>query len=92
MFLAQRPSPAVIDRFLRDSQELPLSYSPIGIVNGKTSRHSLDEHVVAIGRGKREWYDDAAGCFLRGRAQQCVGAVIWLSRQLQRRMAESERG
>ena len=55
MFLAWRPSPVVIDRFLRDSQELPLSYGPIGIVNGKTPCHNLDEQVVAIGRGKPDF-------------------------------------
>ena len=39
MFLARRPSQLAIDRFLRDSQDLPLSYGPIGIVRGETARH-----------------------------------------------------
>ena len=52
MFLARRPSPAHIDRFLRESQDLPLSYSPIGIVKGDTVRHHLDEATVAIGHGE----------------------------------------
>ena len=34
MFFARRPSREAIDRFVRDSQELPVSYGPIGIVNG----------------------------------------------------------
>jgi uncharacterized protein (UPF0548 family) len=55
MFLARRPSRAVIECFLSDSQQLPLSYGPSGIVNGKTSRHSLDAHVVAIGRGRPDF-------------------------------------
>jgi hypothetical protein len=36
MFLARRPSLETIDRFLRDSQDLPLSYSPIGIIKADT--------------------------------------------------------
>ncbi len=31
MFLARRPTRNVIGRFLRESQDLPLSYGPIGI-------------------------------------------------------------
>ena len=53
MFLARRPSPEAIDRFVRDSQELPLSYGPIGIVNGETPCRDLDEATVTIGRGRR---------------------------------------
>ena len=52
MFLARRPSAAHIDRFLRESHVLPLSYGPIGIVNGGTIREGLDEMTVAIGHGK----------------------------------------
>jgi uncharacterized protein (UPF0548 family) len=55
MFLVQRPSRAAIDRFLLDSQELPLSYGPIGIVRGETVRHDLDEAIVAIGNGKADF-------------------------------------
>jgi uncharacterized protein (UPF0548 family) len=54
MFLARRPSREAIDRFLRDSQERPLSYGPIGIVNGGTVRR-LDEALVEIGRGKADF-------------------------------------
>src|SRR6185503_4296148 len=52
MFLARRPSPEFIDRFLRDSQDLPLSYSPAGIVKGDTLKEDLDEATVVIGHGK----------------------------------------
>ena len=52
MFLARRPSPAHIDRFLHESQDLPLSYSPTGIVTADTVRKDLDEATVAIGHGK----------------------------------------
>jgi len=55
MFLARRPSPSAIDRFLRDSQELSLSYGPIGLVRGETARRALDQEVVAIGRGRADF-------------------------------------
>jgi uncharacterized protein (UPF0548 family) len=55
MFLARRPSLLAIDRFLRDSQDLPLSYGPVGILRGETARHDLDEEVVAIGRGETDF-------------------------------------
>ena len=55
MFLARRPSPEQIDRFLRESQDLPLSYSPIGIVNADTARQDFVEATVAIGRGKADF-------------------------------------
>jgi uncharacterized protein (UPF0548 family) len=55
MFLLRRPSPENIDRFLRESQELRLSYSPIGIVKADTVRQELDEATVAIGHGKADF-------------------------------------
>lgn len=51
MFLVRRPSPEHIDRFLRESQVLPLSYSPTGIVES-SAREDLDETTVVIGHGK----------------------------------------
>ena len=55
MFLARRPTPQHIERFLRESRDLPLSYRPIGIVNGHTVRQDLDEETVAIGHGQAEF-------------------------------------
>jgi uncharacterized protein (UPF0548 family) len=55
MFLARRPARDTIDRFLRDSQDLPLSYGPIGIVRPETARQGLDEEIVAIGRGETDF-------------------------------------
>jgi uncharacterized protein (UPF0548 family) len=52
MFLAQRPSTDAIDRFLRDSQELPLSYGPVGIAREKSAGRRLDEELLVIGHGK----------------------------------------
>jgi uncharacterized protein (UPF0548 family) len=55
MFCVRRPSREAIDRFVRDSQELPLSYGPIGIVSGETPCRDLDEAIVTIGRGRTEF-------------------------------------
>jgi uncharacterized protein (UPF0548 family) len=54
MFLARRPS-TEIDRFLLDSQDLPLSYGPVGIVRTETARQGVDEAIGAIGRGKADF-------------------------------------
>jgi len=55
MFFARRPSPEAIERFLRESRELPLSYPSPGILaTGIARPHHLDEIVVPIGRGPRD--------------------------------------
>jgi uncharacterized protein (UPF0548 family) len=51
MLLARRPSRHTIECFLRDSQELPLSYDPIGIVRPERVPEGLDELAVTVGRG-----------------------------------------
>ncbi|MGH9147071.1 MAG: DUF1990 family protein [Vicinamibacterales bacterium] len=55
MFLARRPSRHTIDRFLRESQDLPLSYGPAGIVQTGTAGQDLDELTVTLGRGKADF-------------------------------------
>jgi len=55
MFLRRRPSREEIDRFLRDSKELPLSYSPIGIVSDEKLRPGLDETTAVVGRGRTDF-------------------------------------
>ena len=55
MFLARRPSPATIDRFLRASRGAPLSYGPIGVVTADPPGHALDRATVAIGRGAADF-------------------------------------
>ena len=55
MFLARRPTRNVIECFLRESQDLPLSYGPIGIVRSRTAGLDLDELTVAIGRGQADF-------------------------------------
>jgi uncharacterized protein (UPF0548 family) len=66
MFLTRRPSRETIDRFLHDSRDLPLSYGPIGIVRAEAGcaeaatrrrrgRNRLDETVVAVGRGEKDF-------------------------------------
>jgi uncharacterized protein (UPF0548 family) len=63
MFLARRPSREVIDRFVRDSQDLPLSYAPIGIVNDATPCRDLDEVIATIGYG-RTHFDQARAALM----------------------------
>ena len=65
MFLIHRPSAAAIDRFLDHSRELPLSYTPIGLVDERPVGRRFDEQVVAIGHG--------AAAFERARG----GLIAW---------------
>ena len=55
MFLARRPAGDVIDRFLRESQALPLSYGPVGLVRTRTGDRDVDELTVGIGRGQADF-------------------------------------
>jgi len=55
MFAAVRPTPPAIDRFICNSQALPLSYSPVGIVRTETTHGDHDEEVVAIGHGRADF-------------------------------------
>jgi uncharacterized protein (UPF0548 family) len=55
MFLARRPTRNVIDRFIRESQNLPLSYGPVGIVRTGTAGQNLDELAVAVGHGQADF-------------------------------------
>jgi uncharacterized protein (UPF0548 family) len=51
MFLARVPSPPVIERFLADSAQLPLSYKPIGLAKQPTAGFTLDEEITVVGAG-----------------------------------------
>jgi uncharacterized protein (UPF0548 family) len=73
MFSVRRPSPEAIRRFVRDSQELPLSYGPVGIVNGETPGRDLDEAIVTIGRGRTAF--DRARAALKSWKQFDIGWV-----------------
>jgi uncharacterized protein (UPF0548 family) len=73
MFFIRRPSREAIDRFVRDSQELPLSYGPICIVNGETPSRDLDEAIVTIGRGRTDF--DRARAALMAWKQFDIGWV-----------------
>ena len=55
MFMMRRPSSAAIDRFLENSRELPLSYTPIGLVKERPAGRRFDEHVVSIGHGAADF-------------------------------------
>jgi len=54
MFLARRPSAEAIHEFLRESDNLPLSYGPVGILDAR-GRADVDELTVAIGRGPADF-------------------------------------
>jgi len=73
MFLARRPSREAIDHFLRDSLALPVSYGPIGVVNGDAPCRDLDEAIVTIGRGRADF--DRASAALMGWRQFEIGWV-----------------
>lgn len=55
MFLARRPSLETIDRFVRESRDLPLSYSPVGIVRAEAAGQGVEEATVAIGHGTADF-------------------------------------
>jgi uncharacterized protein (UPF0548 family) len=55
MFLAFRPSPKQIDRFIQECERLPLSYGPVGIVRTEPVGRRFDEAVVTIGRGAADF-------------------------------------
>jgi uncharacterized protein (UPF0548 family) len=55
MFLLLRPSDYAIERFIDKSRELPLSYSPVGLVRDETAGRPLDQAVVAIGCGTADF-------------------------------------
>lgn len=50
MFFATRPSPNRIAAFLCDSQDLPLSYAPVGLLDAPGGRR-IDDAQVCVGRG-----------------------------------------
>ncbi len=55
MFFVRRPSPLAIDRFLAESQDLPLSYEPIGILERTSVGGRIDELSASIGRGEADF-------------------------------------
>ena len=55
MFLARRPSLEAIDRFVRASRDLPLSYGPAGLVRTANAGRNLDEVIVEIGHGAADF-------------------------------------
>jgi uncharacterized protein (UPF0548 family) len=53
MFFAVRPSGDRIQRFLRESKDLPLSYGPIGLARASSDpRFCRDASTVVLGRGE----------------------------------------
>jgi len=54
MFLPYRPYRQTIERFIRDSQELPLSYRSVGLLHSEGVGYDVDETVARIGRGQAD--------------------------------------
>jgi uncharacterized protein (UPF0548 family) len=52
MFLLRRPSGRAIERFLEESQRLPLSYDTVGLARGSPAGFDVDETCVAIAHGE----------------------------------------
>jgi uncharacterized protein (UPF0548 family) len=78
MFFATRPSPERITTFLRDSQALPLSYGPVGLLDAQGDHH-IDEAEVQIGHGPDDFARACAA--LSGWQQFDVGWVETYPRQ-----------
>jgi uncharacterized protein (UPF0548 family) len=55
MFTIQRPTPAAIDRFLRQSTDLALSYAPVGILGTGPPARGVTEVAAAIGHGGADY-------------------------------------
>lgn len=73
MFLAVRPSATAIDRFLFESRELPLSYSPVGILSPNDGRPDVHEWTFRIGHGETAF--ERAKTALRSWKQFDIGWV-----------------
>lgn len=52
MFLIRRPSTQEIKQFLKRSQDLPLSYGPVGIAREAPRGYKVDEASSLIGQGQ----------------------------------------
>ena len=55
MFLARRPSHHEIEEFIARSQNLPLSYNPIGIAKESPRGFKVDEASGVIGHGQQDF-------------------------------------
>ena len=52
MFFVSRPSLARIEQFLKESADLPLSYSPVGLAAQSPAGFTVGESVVTVGQGR----------------------------------------
>ena len=55
MFLIRRPSQPEIEEFIARSQDLPLSYDPIGIAKESPRGFKVDEASGVIGHGQQDF-------------------------------------
>jgi uncharacterized protein (UPF0548 family) len=73
MFFLRRPSPLVIERFLDRSQELPLSYAPVGLIGDPSAGRNYDDVIAVIGHGPADF--ERARAALAGWKQFDLGWV-----------------
>jgi uncharacterized protein (UPF0548 family) len=59
MFFLRHPSPDDIERFIRESHNLPFSYDPVGLARQGRAGFDVDEQIVTVGSGE--------AAFVRGR-------------------------
>jgi len=71
--MLRQPSSRDIERFVRDSAALPLSYGPVGIVTSPPVGFDLDELTLTIGHGAAAF--DRARAALEGWAHFTLGWV-----------------
>ena len=102
MFLVRRPASDAIDRFLHESQDLPLSYDPPGIVRTESARQGVVDARVAVGRGPPD-FERARAALLawrqfesgfarrRGREPRWRGSVIRSCARFRRASAAIQR-
>ena len=78
MFFIRRPSRDTIARFLAESQDLPMSYGPIGLVRSGECP-SLDEASVVIGHGSDD-FERARTALLQWRQFDLGWVELWPQR------------
>lgn len=79
MFVLRRPSRERIQDFLQASDQLPLSYTPIGLVERGAPGFVVDHHSVVIGHG-RAAFDRARAALLAWRHFELGWLDLWPQR------------
>jgi uncharacterized protein (UPF0548 family) len=64
MFLVTRPTDRLIERFLSESRDLPLTYAPLGLAQDGAAGYDVDVTTTVIGHG-REGFERARAALSR---------------------------